>query len=129
MTGDRPVTESTFADDPPPGIAAYMVRAIKLENSTSGTYYNASQGIIASTRVAARTNATPVNLSNGQLINGNFQISLTGQIGQQFAVEVSTNFVTWSSILTNVLRSPVFEFNDTKAGQFSRRFYRSRSIQ
>jgi hypothetical protein len=129
LTGDRPIAESTLADDPPPGIAAYMVRAIKLETSTSGTYQNASQGIFASTRVAARTNATPVNFSNAQLINGNFQISVTGQAGQQFAVEVSTNFVTWSSIFTNVLKTPVFEFSDTNARQFSRRFYRSRLIQ
>jgi hypothetical protein len=50
LTGDVPITGSLFADtrnNPPPSgpVPTYMVRAVKLEQSASGTYYNASQGI------------------------------------------------------------------------------------
>lgn len=42
------ITQSSYADSsPPPGPKVYMVRAIKLESTPSGTYYNASQGIFA----------------------------------------------------------------------------------
>ncbi len=40
-----PVTGSTFNDTKASMHATYMVRAIKLEQSPSGSYYNASQGI------------------------------------------------------------------------------------
>ncbi len=40
-----PVTGNTFADNSSTSGATYMVRAIKLENTPSGSYHNASQGI------------------------------------------------------------------------------------
>lgn len=43
-----PVTGSTFTDAGySSGAPAYMVRAVRLETSASGTYFNASQGIFA----------------------------------------------------------------------------------
>ena len=41
---DAPVLATSFADVNAAGTEAYMVRAIKLETSASGTYYNLSQG-------------------------------------------------------------------------------------
>jgi hypothetical protein len=41
------LTTPTFVDTASPGGAIYMVRAVKLESSGSGTYYNASQGIFS----------------------------------------------------------------------------------
>ena len=41
------ITGTNFSDNAPlAGDAAYMVRAVKLENSASGSYYNPAQGII-----------------------------------------------------------------------------------
>jgi hypothetical protein len=40
-----PIAETNFADTLGSPTAAYMVRAIKLENTTSGSYHNASQGV------------------------------------------------------------------------------------
>jgi hypothetical protein len=40
-----PTTETTFADAAATPAAVYMVRAVKLECTPSGSYYNASQGI------------------------------------------------------------------------------------
>src|SRR5436190_5267048 len=42
-----PVTGTSFADASQAGATTYMVRAVKLENTTSGSYNNASQGIFA----------------------------------------------------------------------------------
>jgi hypothetical protein len=44
VTGS-PVTGTSFTDPNGSGSAAYMVRAIKLEDTTSGSYHNPSQGI------------------------------------------------------------------------------------
>ncbi|MEY4941430.1 MAG: hypothetical protein RIQ93_3165, partial [Verrucomicrobiota bacterium] len=40
-----PTTETNYSDESAPAGAVYMVRAIKLENTTSGSYHNPSQGI------------------------------------------------------------------------------------
>src|SRR5688500_6673357 len=40
-----PITATSFTDANGRSSAAYMVRAIKLENTTSGSYHNASQGV------------------------------------------------------------------------------------
>jgi Glycosyl hydrolase family 9/Bacterial Ig domain/Cellulase N-terminal ig-like domain len=42
-----PVTGTSYTDAGGPASATYMVRAIKLENTTSGSYYNPSQGSFA----------------------------------------------------------------------------------
>lgn len=44
LTGS-PISETSFTDGAYNGSATYMVRAVKLETSGSGTYYNPSQGI------------------------------------------------------------------------------------
>jgi hypothetical protein len=40
----RPVTGTSYTDGSGAGVTAYMVRAVKLEISGSGSYYNQSQG-------------------------------------------------------------------------------------
>src|SRR3954468_11722191 len=42
-----PVTSTSYTDAGGPASATYMVRAVKLENTTSGSYYNPSQGAFA----------------------------------------------------------------------------------
>ena len=51
ISGSDPTTLTTFLDSPADGHYVYMVRAIKLEESASGSYYNPSQGIFASATV------------------------------------------------------------------------------
>ncbi|MFN7138929.1 MAG: FG-GAP-like repeat-containing protein [Limisphaerales bacterium] len=51
ITGNSPITQRSFVDNAG-GSYTYMVRAINLETSASGSYFNASQGIFA-------TSATP----------------------------------------------------------------------
>ncbi|HEX6810832.1 MAG TPA: hypothetical protein VF384_04330 [Planctomycetota bacterium] len=49
LVSSAPVAGTAFADPAPPaGNLTYMVRAIRLETSPSGTYWNLSQGVFAS---------------------------------------------------------------------------------
>lgn len=54
-----PVTATTFSESAATADATYMVRAIKLENTTSGSYHNASQGIFWSTTGGSDGSTTP----------------------------------------------------------------------
>jgi hypothetical protein len=58
LTGD-PIPGTTFADQSPlGGVNWYMVRAVRLEQTPSGSYYNASQGVF--TGVTAAVPALPI---------------------------------------------------------------------
>jgi hypothetical protein len=45
LTGSQPLASTSFTDQPPAGVQTYMVRALKLEQTPSGTYLNPSQGL------------------------------------------------------------------------------------
>jgi len=54
-------TGTTFTDSTATaGTQHYMIRAVKLETSASGSYHNASQGVFASLTVVPATNSAPV---------------------------------------------------------------------
>jgi hypothetical protein len=79
ITGTKPATETTFTDNAPVEPGTYMVRAIKLERSASGTYFNASQGIFYSTGLAANLTSRPVPTAPSGLLattDGKAQIKL-----------------------------------------------------
>ncbi len=54
--------------------------------------------------------------------NNNFQFTVAGVPGFNYAVQVSTNLIDWIPLTTNI--SP-FSFTDTNTGNFQQKFYRS----
>ena len=58
------LTAPTFVDAASPAGAVYMVRAVKLETSGSGTYYNASQGIFYPNNGGGGAPSAPIAPSN-----------------------------------------------------------------
>ena len=118
-----PVTATSFVDAPPSGTHTYMVRAVKLEQSGSGTYYNPSQGIFA-----AISNVTPVQISKIVLGVGNFGFRLTGQGNQSFAIDTCETLFIWTPMMTNRLSNGVFDFNDPKGTSMVQRYYRVRTL-
>jgi len=64
----EPVTTLAYRDQPRSTIANYMVRAVKLETSGSGTYYNLSQGAFLNAatfrEIVSSTTNSPVVLSD-----------------------------------------------------------------
>ncbi|HTL67265.1 MAG TPA: glycoside hydrolase family 9 protein [Lacunisphaera sp.] len=95
------VTGTSFVDAGAPTGAAYMVRAVKLENSPSGTYYNASQGLFwqvggSGPVLSTDTTAPSVSLTapvGGATVSGtSVAVSATasdnvGVVGVQFQVD------------------------------------------
>ncbi len=63
---NAPVTATTFTDASPTSNATYMVRAVKLESTPSGTYFNASQGIFYSSSAVV---TPPAPVSDSRLVN------------------------------------------------------------
>ncbi len=118
------LTTTSFNDTSvPAGVYTYMVRAVKLETSASGTYYNPSQGVFQGVNLAS--NVVPVSCvpgplgmvnwwpgdgnasdiqgtNNGTLTNGTG--FMTGEVGQAFSFNGVTNQVNVGAIypaLTN----------------------------
>ena len=64
----------------------------------------------------------------GRAGNGQISLRLTGQNGNRFAIEASTNLLNWTGLITNLVTSGSFDYVDTGAAAFSRRLYRARWV-
>lgn len=62
------------------------------------------------------------NLASTAHAAGQYALIVAGVPGYNYVVQASTDMVNWVPLQTN---TAPFTFVDTKAGQFSRRFYRS----
>ena len=87
-----PVTGTNFTDSGVLNAGNYMVRAVKLETSASGTYYNASQGAFLSP-----TGASVGYLGSTGSTNPAVTVSPTGTTSNAVtkATDISTNVVAW----------------------------------
>lgn len=75
-----------------------------------------SSSITTTTPAAGQLTSTSVKTA------GQFSFTVTGTAGDPYAVEASTNLVNWIVLTTNTVP---FNFVDTNASHFSRRFYRA----
>lgn len=64
---------------------------------------------------------TPIGLTTQQT----FRLRLTGQPAMKFTLQGSTNFVNWTSLITNSSASGLFEFTDSRSTNSPFRFYRA----
>jgi hypothetical protein len=60
--------------------------------------------------------------------NGQALVRLNGLNGNRFAIEASTNLVNWAALTTNLVTTNSFNYLDTGASTFPRRFYRGRWV-
>lgn len=118
MTGDTPVTAAAYVDENP-GPQIYMVRAIKLERSGSGTYLNASQGVFAT--VAPGAPAPNVQIT--RLEPQRLRISVSGAAGQPFAIESSPDLTIWEPVLPAGRPEAIEDSNGNP-----QRFYRAKTL-
>ena len=101
-----PLSATNFTDSSiTSGDYTYMVRALKLESSASGTYFNASQGIFASTSPAQQPPPPPppppaAHVGNGDGLFGSYDsnIDLTGTAFTRVDSTVNFDFGTASPI-------------------------------
>ena len=64
---------------------------------------------------------TPAALASAARSGGRFSFTVTGDAGQPYVVQASTNLLDWVSLQTN---TAPFLFMDTNAAGFDQRFYR-----
>jgi uncharacterized repeat protein (TIGR01451 family) len=78
----------------------------------------------ASTNVVV-VSSTPPQLAVSPVgANGSFQFSVTGQSGQEYIIQASTNLMNWVDIYTNPDYTAPFNFVDPNATNYTSRFYR-----
>jgi hypothetical protein len=117
LTGS-PVSETTYTDsNGASGSYAYMVRAIKLETSGSGTYFNPSQGAFLI------GGAGTIKITDISDVNGQIKLTLQGNAGL-VGIDSSTNLIDWVPLATLTNTAGVIRYTN-QSGSSNRRFYRA----
>jgi len=62
----------------------------------------------------------------GLTSDGQFLLRVQGQSGARFAIDATTNLTQWTALKTNVVTDGFFDYVDSAAPAFTRRFYRAR---
>jgi hypothetical protein len=97
---EAPVESLSITDAPPAVVCTYMVRAVKLETSASGSYFNASQGAFLTVTNAQPSRNPPVvhgtalpisPLEINALQAGTVQIRFAAPTGTLYGVEWTDN--------------------------------------
>lgn len=87
------ITGTTFTDTvPDAGISWYMVRAINLETTASGTFFNSSQGIMDSIHLnpsILTQSVTPLSVCPGDSVDIQFSITGPFRWNNVFTAEIS----------------------------------------
>jgi hypothetical protein len=122
-------TDTFFTDtNAAGGTFTYMVRALKLESTPSGTYTNASEGIFVTVTVAAAPSPpTPVPVSAIFFTPTGLVLSWSSQIGRTYDVLYKANIADpgWFDFHLN-LSSPAatLSWTDETSSAVAQRFYR-----
>lgn len=130
ITGTSPITGTTFVDTIT-GDHTYMVRAVKLETSSSGTYFNPSQGIFFSTGNSANSIPAPsapttvvANAASSSQIDLAWVDTASNEDG--FKVERKTGTAgAYAQIAT--VGANVVSYSDTGLSSGTQYYYRIRS--
>jgi hypothetical protein len=56
---------------------------------------------------------------------GAFQMTVTGAIGQHFAIETSTNLLSWETLVSLTNTSGIMQYVDSSSTNSDQRFYRA----
>jgi len=105
----------------------------KFVSRDTTTYPGTSGSVIVSSRtffnLTTAANTPPLLEVIAPSNAGQFQLQLSGQAGQQYVIEASTNLQagSWAAVLTNAGGGGQFGFTDTQSSVFPTRFYRGRS--
>ncbi len=99
-----------------------------LQAAQAGTY-----SVVASNFAGRLTNVcailsvtTPLRLEHSSRVSeGQFRLRVTGNPGQTFILQASTNLTAWDAVLTNQVSGVPAEFTDTNVHRFNSRFYRA----
>jgi mono/diheme cytochrome c family protein len=96
-------------------------------NLTSNALITASAfrtGYVNSVAASALFVVQPARFTSEGFSNGVFRLQFLGAPGSNYVLQASTNFVTWTPLVTNPATTNMLNFIDPNAGNFQRRFYR-----
>jgi hypothetical protein len=77
----------------------------------------------------ATTSIPPVLEVIGRRADGQFELLLHGERGLKYAIDVSTDLVTWAGLATNLPPNGVWQFLDSTAPDYPLSFYRARQLR
>lgn len=124
LTGST-VAANTFTDTTAaPATYTYMVRAVTLQTTPSGSYYNASQGVFVT--VDAASIALPMQLTIVQTTSG-LVLSWNSQIGTSYRVLAETNLAqgNWLAVSDRITATATTtSWTDADFSSRPQRFYR-----
>jgi hypothetical protein len=66
----------------------------------------------------------PPSLSLSSLPNQTYQLTVLGQPGSQYVIQVSPDLIAWTGAATNLLVGATWQWADAATPALSRRFYR-----
>ncbi len=122
---DAPVSGTAFVDaSVSAGTYSYMVRALALTTTPSGSYYNPSQGVFASATAAVVPGPITVAAST---VRAGLALSWNSQPGLAYHVEASSTLVTpnWVNVSGSLLATgSTTSWTDSSASGSPRNFYR-----
>jgi hypothetical protein len=68
--------------------------------------------------------ATPPTLGAFTMNGSQFQMTVSGDAGEDYFIQASTNLVDWQTVFTNLNATTPFPWTDTQTTNFPSRFYR-----
>lgn len=96
----NPVVGTTYTDAAPyaGGTYYYMVRAIKLETTPSGSYYNQSQGVFDSITISAINQAPVITLTSSASVALTGSLTLTATVTDDDLPTATAPTLLWSTV-------------------------------
>jgi hypothetical protein len=127
---NAPVTDVNYTDsNAAGGPYTYMVRAVKLEVTPSGSYQNLSQGIFNSVGAGRTADPTGVRITQiTKLPSGIVHLEFLGIPGNSYRIQASSNLAgpNWETLGTRgATWEGTFQFDDAGAATNRIRFYRT----
>jgi hypothetical protein len=111
------------------GKLAVGTHMLRLDTDTTGVISESDENDNSYTRsfVVGSTNTAAAQFSGFAVVNGQFQLTLSGDPGRTYEVQGSTNLLNWSVLATllNTNANGLMQFSDPLSPNFNRRFYRS----
>jgi hypothetical protein len=125
---DSPLGGTTFLDTNAfSNTYTYMVRAIKLEQTPSGTYFNASQGIFTTLTALTPTQLVPVRVSSIVARADGVTLNWPSVAGSAYRVAFTSNLINtnWTIVIPDIqAKSQSLSWTDPTAPNSAERFYR-----
>lgn len=114
-----------------PNATNAFLTLINIQATNTGTYSvivsNTAGSAISSNAILTVSAGTPSQPQlSGMVYNddGRFSLTVNGDTGPDYIVQVSTNLTDWADIFTNHSPLPPFVWTDNGASNFNQRFYR-----